>query len=109
MRQRERSDHAVCSKFFSMEGEFPTLDCGPLAGRNTCNKKGQERDYCEPLAKKAFLKGDKDLGKTSPGWSCPGTGGAGAGLEKRELGSVARRQPPGTVGQSDGPGPHCGS
>lgn len=77
MRQRERSDHAVCGKFFSMEGEFPTLDCGPLAGRNTCNKKGQEGDYCEPLAKKAFLKGDEDLGKTSPGWSCPGTGVGG--------------------------------
>ena len=70
MRQRKRSDHVVCSKFFSMEGEVPTLDCGPSPGRNTCNKKGKEGDYCEPLAKNAFLKGDKELGKTSPGWSC---------------------------------------
>lgn len=53
-----------------MEGEFPTLDCGPSPGRNTCSKKGKEGDYCEPFAKNAFLKGDKELGKTSPGWSC---------------------------------------
>lgn len=46
-------------------------------------------------------------------WERPVLAGAaqGGGQVWRggELGSVARRQPPGTVGQSNGPGPHCGS